>query len=751
MLLRSTSFVTWIACALLALFVRPATAQVPGSRLLDELWSNTGSSSALATQGDTVFVATGNWVGPATGSLAFLGRAHGRADRRWPRFDEHVYAVESDGSGGWFVGGSFLHVNGRPWTRLVHIRADMSIDTTWAPKTAGGDVRALCRVGNRLYLGGSFETVNGTARSLLAAVDTTTGALLPWNPAVSGTSTSAEVIALRDSGGALLVGGFFVGTLGGRACAHFTRLDLSTATAVGTRFDASASVGSFALDGATLFVGGGFVMFGGLPRTRLAAIDLASDTLLPFAPAFDNAISALAGAGGKLFAGGRFTNVAGAPRHGAAAFDLASLALAPWDPDVMRLSTSIPLLEPGVVQALAVDGARVFLGGDFVDVGGSAAYRLAVVDAVTGSALPFPTGLGRGGNEEVHTIVVGGDHVAVGGDFIAAGGVPRRSAAALDLHSGAALPWNPRLDSTVLDILPAGPFTYCAGAFRYVNGAEDEGGVLQPHVARTDTTTGAIDLGFDARISPGEFIRTLAVGGGRLFIGGRYRHLLSGPTGLRALGSLDASTGSNAGGWSYQVDHDVRQIELSPDASVLYVAGDFTLLYPEGDTTAPIARSYLVALDAATGAVLPWNVSLNSALTCFEILGDDIAIGGGFSLVNGVPRSRFAIVSRTTGNVSPFTVQLETGPPVGPASPQRMASRGSTLFLTGSFARAQGQPARGAVAFNVVTGQMYNWFPAPELGAGAISCTADRVVFTGGFERIGYTFHPYLAMFELLP
>ncbi|HEU0192982.1 MAG TPA: hypothetical protein VFQ71_02215, partial [Gaiellales bacterium] len=80
---------------------------------------------------------------------------------------------------------------------------------------ANGTVRSIIIVGNTAYLGGQFTAMipsgGGTAvtRNHLAAVDMTTGGLLPWNPNANGT-----VYTLLASGGNVYVGGSFT-TVGG--------------------------------------------------------------------------------------------------------------------------------------------------------------------------------------------------------------------------------------------------------------------------------------------------------------------------------------------------------------------------------------------------------------------------------------------------------------------------------------------------------------------------------------------------------
>jgi Domain of unknown function (DUF5122) beta-propeller len=80
-----------------------------------------------------------------------------------------------------FVGGEFDTVNGQAVKRLVKLNlADGSIDPTFQGKVSVGSwVEDSQVLGNDLYIGGAFSSIDGVARGRLAAVDVNTGALDP--------------------------------------------------------------------------------------------------------------------------------------------------------------------------------------------------------------------------------------------------------------------------------------------------------------------------------------------------------------------------------------------------------------------------------------------------------------------------------------------------------------------------------------------------------------------------------------------
>lgn len=76
-----------------------------------------------------------------------------------------------------FAGGSFTKINGVAQKSLVKLRlSDGARITAFKGKT-NARVKDMAVSGGRLYIGGTFKTVNGATRTALAAVDPVTGAL----------------------------------------------------------------------------------------------------------------------------------------------------------------------------------------------------------------------------------------------------------------------------------------------------------------------------------------------------------------------------------------------------------------------------------------------------------------------------------------------------------------------------------------------------------------------------------------------
>jgi hypothetical protein len=76
-----------------------------------------------------------------------------------------------------FAGGSFTKINGVAQKSLVKLRLSDGARITAFKGRTNARVKEMAVSGGRLYIAGTFKTVNGVSRTALAAVDPVTGAL----------------------------------------------------------------------------------------------------------------------------------------------------------------------------------------------------------------------------------------------------------------------------------------------------------------------------------------------------------------------------------------------------------------------------------------------------------------------------------------------------------------------------------------------------------------------------------------------
>ena len=178
-------------------------------------WRVGGNVNATARLGNVLYIG-GNFRGVAPEGNVAAGVLAVDATSGLPgpaaRLNGNVLAIESDGAGGWYVGGNFVEavIGGtpQPRVRLVHLLPNGDLDPVFTATADGGPVRALELVpGVGLFVGGDFTGLNGSARAGVGLLNATTGALEPWTYTVAG--TNASVRALAHDSGALVIGGTF--------------------------------------------------------------------------------------------------------------------------------------------------------------------------------------------------------------------------------------------------------------------------------------------------------------------------------------------------------------------------------------------------------------------------------------------------------------------------------------------------------------------------------------------------------------
>lgn len=150
-------------------------------------------------------------------------------------------------------------------------------------KTASvnGRVREVAYNGNTLYLVGEFTsaTDNGSTvtRNHAAAIDATTGHLLPWNPNLNGVGYA---IAVDAANGAVYLGGAFskVGSVSTKKVAKVSASGTGAADS-SWHHTANKTVWGLSVGNGRVYVAGGFTTMDGQTRNGLAAFSASSGAL----------------------------------------------------------------------------------------------------------------------------------------------------------------------------------------------------------------------------------------------------------------------------------------------------------------------------------------------------------------------------------------------------------------------------------------------------------------------------------------
>jgi len=241
-----------------------------------------------------------------------------------------------------FVGGSFTSIDG---TRRVHLAALNAatgrLDTSFHADV-DGEVHSLASDGRILFIGGKFKLVNGVARQNLAAVDTSTGAVTSFNPAPSG-----MVRGLAYSGGKVFFGGGFT-KVGGTAVNYLAAASATTGAVDRAFPGADAAVNVVKAVGGNVWVGGDFARVGSASRSKVAAVST-SGGVLGYQTTVGGPVDDLA-----VDSTGVFLAVGGTVSTGNSLYKTTSTGAKVWQ-----------VFTDGDVQAVEVVGGTVYAGGHF--------------------------------------------------------------------------------------------------------------------------------------------------------------------------------------------------------------------------------------------------------------------------------------------------------------------------------------------------------------------------------------------------
>ena len=736
----------------------PSALASASSTPLDSYVTN-GTVDTVAQSGGTLYLG-GSFtrVGPRTGGAVPTSDTTGQVQTPFPQVNGEVDAMAPDGSGGYFIGGTFTAVGGVAISNAAHILANGTLDTSWNPNP-NDQVEALAVSGSTVYLGGAFTSVENSTgsgsvtRDYAAAVDATHGYDTGWNP-----NPSSFVLSLAVSGSTVYLGGVFSSVENSTGSGSVTRdyaaaVDATSGYDTGWNPNPNSEVDALAVSGSTVYLGGFFSSVenstgsGSVTRDYAAAVDATHGYDTGWNPSPNNEVFALAVSGSTVYLGGEFTSVENSTGSGSVMRDYAAAVDAThgydtgWNPN-----PSSP------VVALAVSGSTVYLGGVFTSVenstGSGSVTRdyAAAVDATNG----YDTGWNPDPNNEVLALAVSGATVYVGGVFTSVNGQARNDAAALD-STGSVTGWNPSPNNQVEALAVAGSTVYLGGGFTSVENSTGSGSVTRNYAAAVDATHG-YDTGWNP--SPSNQVFALAVSGSTVYLGGSFVSVEnstgSGSVTRHDAAAVDATNGYDTG-WNPNPTGTVKALAVS--GSTVYLGGVFTSV--ENSTgSGSVTRHDAAAVDATNGYDTGWNPSPTSQVDALAVSGSTVYLGGSFVSVENstgsgsVTRHYAAAVDATNG--------YDTGWNPNPSSTVlALAVSGSTVYLGGDFTSVENSTGSGSVtrhyaaAVDATNGYDTGWNPDPNTQVDALAVSSSTVYAGGQFRSVGALAQQGVAAFSL--
>jgi hypothetical protein len=319
-----------------------------------------GTVWTLTTAGKRIYLG-GNFDtvrGKRRKNVAAVDR-HARLRPPWhPGANGNVYTIQVGRNGDVYLGGSFTKVGGKKRLRLARVGSSGAVQG-WRPKVreTSGNCPPHCspivfavhlsRNRSALYVGGRFDLVNGTERRAAAAVSTSTGQLLPWNPNIPANPNApnpariARVLGMAAGAGRVYLCGDFWRVNGGITSPNLAAVDPVNGLRIAA-FSATTDGGSPAcrVRKGLVYVGGHFQRVGppsawdfsqpkaeltgpgSEKRVHIVAFDANTGAISSWNPGMNSplGVHALASDRHHLGVGGDFTKVAGRQQQGFAQF-----------------------------------------------------------------------------------------------------------------------------------------------------------------------------------------------------------------------------------------------------------------------------------------------------------------------------------------------------------------------------------------------------------------------------------------------
>jgi hypothetical protein len=474
-------------------------------------------------------------------------------------------------------------------------------------------VNALAVSGSTLYAGGLFTAAGGNVVSGVAQ----------WN----GTNWSAlgseikdnEVYALAVSGSTLYAGGeLYVGANYANNIAQWNGTNWSTLNSGGISAVGANGYGPYvnalAVLSNTVYAGGVFTLAGNIVANNIAQWNGTGWSALGSGISGGNeigpSVNALAVSGSALYVGGDFTNAGGIAANSIAQWNGTN-----WSPLASGISSGDEF--GSLVNALAVSGSTLYVGGEFTNAGGIAAANIAQWNGTNWSSLGSGI-LGAGGEfggPFVYALALSGTTLYAGGSFSTAGGSAANFVAQWDGSS-----WSPLgsgVNGIVYALALSNSTLYAGGSFTTA------GGSAANNIAQLNASSWSpLGSGING------YVYGLAVSGSTLYAGGSFT--TAGGNSANNIAQWDGSSwsplGSGISGAGGDLDGPYVNA-LLVSGSTLYVGGDFT--------TAGTNVSAYAAMANLAGA--PVSLAIVTTNTAFGftngVFGFDVSGPSGSSVV----------------------------------------------------------------------------------------------------------------------
>ncbi|SDT31217.1 delta-60 repeat domain-containing protein [Actinoplanes derwentensis] len=159
----------------------------------------------------------------------------------------------------------------------------------------------------------------------------------------------------------------------------------------------------------------------------------------------------------------------------------------------------------------------------------------------------------------------------------------------------------------------------------------------------------------------------------------------------------------------------------------VYLGGSFTHAIVDGKS---VTRKRLAAVDSRTGRLLPWAPVLDGTVMGLTGTGSSLYVTGKFTKAGGQPRVGLAAIDRKTAAVGALKHTVK-------GLGQTLAVADGRLYLGGDFSAVDGRTAENLAAFKLSDGSLDTGFAGGTDGkVWALATAGSRLYVGGAFKQI---------------
>ena len=549
------------------------------------------------------------------------------------------------------------------------LRFDPSIDDWINLGVNFEDIYALHADGDRLLVGGNFESIAGVPANDIAVYSPNQGNT--WS--ALGNAIDEGVLTLTSDADYIYAGGFF-SMVGGVATDHVARFSRATQSweRMGQGVVSPGPVRQLRVVDGELYAGGDFSSIDGIQANHVARFDASLNRWQALGSGVGELgtfILASAVVGSDLYLGGSFREVNGQSQPGIARLHAPTRSWLPVGEGITGAAND-------VIEEIVTSGDLALIRGNFTQIGGTAASQFAQMDCTTHEISPLGGAVSPQFSFNYTAMAADSQYLYLGGGFFDIGGVPAARVARFNLATRVweGLPGGGP-NNFVYDLHIDGNYLYAAGAFT------SAGGISARHIARYnllsntwETLGSGVQNGTDNRV----YVITSSDSG--IFAAGDFNEAGGVPASKLALFDPLSGNWSAPGG-----DARGRTFAMTVVDRALYVGGL--------NSPGPTFRYHLAKLDLLTGE---WSApggtsNVNRDINTLIYRNQALLVGGTFSQMSDIPLASIASLDPGSGEWTAMGEGVSYGLGIYPATIKAMAACGDKIVVGGNFNLAGGE------------------------------------------------------------